>query len=65
MLHQPLQRKVLAPLVSRDMNAFVAVVISFVSTVALICALDWLVLRRVRLLGWFVYPRRPASAAPR
>lgn len=61
MLHHPLQRKVLPPLVSRDMNAFVAVVISFASTVALICALDQLVLRRVRLFGWFVYPRRPAA----
>jgi fucose 4-O-acetylase-like acetyltransferase len=63
MLHSPLQRRVLEPLVDRSLNDGLVVVLSVAITVALICAFDRWVLRKVRAIGWFVYPRREAVSA--
>lgn len=61
LFHSPLQRRVLEALVAQGMPSWTAVVLSVSITVALICALDLCVLRRVRALGWVVYPRREAA----
>jgi polysaccharide biosynthesis protein PslL len=61
LLHSPLQRRVLEAFVAQGLPSWAAVVLSVSSTVALISALDLCVLRRVRALGWVVYPRREAA----
>lgn len=61
LLHSPLQRRVLEPLVAHDVPSWLAVLASVSITVALISALDLCILRRVRALGWVVYPRREAA----
>jgi fucose 4-O-acetylase-like acetyltransferase len=58
LLHSPLQKRVLEALVAQGISPWIAVVLSVSITVALIAALDIGVLRRVRALGWVVYPRR-------
>jgi fucose 4-O-acetylase-like acetyltransferase len=58
LLHSPLQRRVLDALVSAGIPSWAAVLLSVSITVATICALDLFILRRVRALGWVVYPRR-------
>jgi hypothetical protein len=42
-------------------SPWIAVVLSVSITVALIGAFDLWILRRVRALGWVVYPRREAA----
>ena len=61
LLHSPLQRRVLEPFVVRGIDSWVTVVLSVSITVALISAFDLWILRRVRALGWVVYPRREAA----
>ncbi|MEJ0039307.1 MAG: acyltransferase family protein [Gammaproteobacteria bacterium] len=63
MLHSPLQRRVLELFVARDVGSWVSVVLSVSITVAFISAFDIWILRRVRALGWVVYPRREAAKA--
>jgi fucose 4-O-acetylase-like acetyltransferase len=63
MLHSPLQRRVIHPFLTHGVDATVTVVLTVSITVALICALDFWVIRRVRALGWVVYPRRDAAKA--
>jgi hypothetical protein len=53
-----LQKRVLEALVAQGISPWMAVALSVSITVALIAALDIGVLRRVRALGWVVYPRR-------
>jgi polysaccharide biosynthesis protein PslL len=62
MLHSPLQRRVLHPFIDAHVPGVVTVVATVAITVALICAFDHWVLRRVRALGWVVYPRREATS---
>jgi fucose 4-O-acetylase-like acetyltransferase len=61
LLHSPLQRRVLDVFVAQGISAWLAVVLSVSITVGLISAFDTWVLRRVRALGWVVYPRREAA----
>ena len=61
LLHSPLQRRVLELFVARGIDSWIAVVLSVSITVALIGAFDLWILRRVRALGWVVYPRREAA----
>jgi fucose 4-O-acetylase-like acetyltransferase len=63
MLHSPLQRRVIHPFLTHDVGATATVLLTVAITVALICALDFWVIRRVRALGWVVYPRRDAAKA--
>lgn len=63
LLHSPLQRRVLEPLIAHNVPSWLAVVVSVSITVGLISALDLCLLRRVRALGWVVYPRREAARA--
>jgi fucose 4-O-acetylase-like acetyltransferase len=60
MLHSPLQRRLVHPILNSHFPEAVTVVGSLVITVGLICAFDLLVLRRVHALGWVVYRRREA-----
>ena len=62
LLHSPLQRRVLEPFLAHGVSPWVAVVLSVSITVALISAFDLWILRRVRALGWVVYPRRSVHA---
>jgi fucose 4-O-acetylase-like acetyltransferase len=62
MLHSPLQRRMRHAFVSRDVPDVIAVVAMVAITIALICAFDRWILRRVRAVGWVVYPRRGATA---
>jgi fucose 4-O-acetylase-like acetyltransferase len=64
LLHSPLQRRLLDSLGVVGMPSWAAVFLSVSITVALISALDLFILRRVRALGWVVYPRREAVAKP-
>ncbi len=61
LFHSPLQRRVLESLVAQGIPSWAAVVLSVSITVALISAFDLGILRRVRALGWVVYPRREAA----
>lgn len=61
LLHSPLQRRVLEPFVAHGVPSWATVVLSVSITVGLISALDLGILRRVRALGWVVYPRREAA----
>ena len=61
LFHSPLQRRVLESLVAQDIPSWAAVGLSVSTTVALISAFDLGILRRVRALGWVVYPRREAA----
>jgi fucose 4-O-acetylase-like acetyltransferase len=61
LLHSPLQRRVLDVFAPQGFSAWLTVVLSVSITVGLICAFDTWVLRRVRALGWVVYPRRDAA----
>jgi fucose 4-O-acetylase-like acetyltransferase len=61
LLHSPLQRRVLDVFVAQGISAWLAVVLSVSITVGLISAFDTWILRRVRALGWVVYPRREAA----
>jgi fucose 4-O-acetylase-like acetyltransferase len=63
MLHSPLQRRVIHPFLTRNVDTTTTVVLSVAITVALICAFDYWVLRRFRALGWVVYPHREAAKA--
>ena len=63
MLHSPLQRRVIDRLLAHDVDPVITVLMSVTFTVALICALDFWVIRRVRAFGWFVYPRRDPAGA--
>ena len=58
MLHSPLQRRILEPLMTHGVDRWIAVVVSVSLTIALICAIDLWILRRVGALGWVIYPRR-------
>jgi len=60
MLHSPLQRRLISPILNSRFPEAITVVGSVVITVGLICAFDLLVLRRVHALGWVVYRRREA-----
>jgi polysaccharide biosynthesis protein PslL len=61
LFHAPLQRRVVDVFVAQGVDSWVAVVLSVSITVALISALDVWILRRVRALGWVVYPRREVA----
>jgi fucose 4-O-acetylase-like acetyltransferase len=61
LFHSPLQRRVLELFVAHGVPSWAAVVLSVSMTVALISAFDLCILRRVRALGWVVYPRREAA----
>jgi fucose 4-O-acetylase-like acetyltransferase len=61
LLHSPLQRRVLDGLAAHGVSGWLAVVLSVAATVGLISAFDTWVLRRVRALGWVVYPRREVA----
>ena len=61
LFHSPLQRRVLETLVAHSVSPWVTVVASVSITVALISAFDIWILRRVRALGWVVYPRREVA----
>jgi fucose 4-O-acetylase-like acetyltransferase len=63
MLHSPVQRRLLHPFVSRGVPDVVTVVALVVITIAVICAFDRWILRRIRAVGWFVYPHREARTA--
>lgn len=62
LLHSPLQRRVLEWFQAQGVDPWVTVVLSVSITVALISVFDLGVLRRVRALGWVVYPRRSVHA---
>ncbi len=61
LFHSPLQRRVLEPLITHGIPSWATVMLSVSITVGLISALDLCILRRVRALGWVVYPRREAA----
>ena len=61
LFHSPLQRRVVEAFLAHSVSPWVTVVASVSITVALISALDIWILRRVRALGWVVYPRREAA----
>ena len=61
LFHSPLQRRVLEPFLGHGISPWIAVALSVSITVALICAFDLWILRRVRALGWVVYPRRATA----
>jgi polysaccharide biosynthesis protein PslL len=63
MLHSPLQRRMRHAFVSRDVPDVITIVAMVAITIALICAFDRWILRRVRAVGWVVYPRRGATAS--
>jgi polysaccharide biosynthesis protein PslL len=63
MLHSPVQRRLVYPFVSRGVPDVIAVMAIVVITIAAICAFDRWILRRVRAVGWVVYPRREAKTA--
>jgi fucose 4-O-acetylase-like acetyltransferase len=61
LFHSPLQRRVVETLLAHSVSPWMTVVASFCITVALISAFDIWILRRIRALGWVVYPRREAA----
>jgi polysaccharide biosynthesis protein PslL len=61
LFHSPLQRRVLEPFLAHGISPWIAVPASVSITVALISAFDLWILRRVRALGWVVYPRREVA----
>jgi fucose 4-O-acetylase-like acetyltransferase len=60
MLHYVLQPRVIHPFLDFRLPTAVKVVATVSITVALICAFDFCVLRRVRAMSWVVYPRGPS-----
>ena len=63
MFHAPLQRQAVDHLQALGINAPITVMVSVLLTVAVIAAIDYWILRRVRAVGWVVYPRRVAASA--
>jgi fucose 4-O-acetylase-like acetyltransferase len=61
LLHSPLQRRALDGLAAHGVSGWLAVVLSVAVTVGFISAFDIWILRRVRALGWVVYPRREVA----
>jgi fucose 4-O-acetylase-like acetyltransferase len=63
MFHSPIQRRLLDQLAPWIPSEPMLVAVTTALTVAIVCAFDLGVLRRIPALGWLCYPRRTATSA--